>query len=702
MEYKDVRTKDGTVITDVPFDMDKNDPRIKARYEQIKAMGRPSGSFSGGPGPGTAAGSAPPPPIDPRAQGNGLAGEIGKGLGQGTAATVRGVAGGVANYYGTVVDPATAVINKVLDAIGAPPEIRGATLGQATKNLLDMVGVPESETMASKIVETASQGIGGAAAGLLTGTMLQGMAPALGASKMGAIGANLASGPVQQAMGGVGSEFGSELGSEAASAKAKEMGFGEFGQGVARGVGGFIGGVGGGVTGSTIGNVANLRPGGVHPMQSMVDDPRFKTELRTSDVFPPETPFQKAKQKASENMPFGTGPGRAAQQKDRIEDIKNTIGRFGGYDEDDAAIEVMNDLITKRADNFTRWENLKKQALKSVAEAKPGETVPMPKTIETIDNAIAYIKSRNNDDLLPGVAKLENAKKSFVNQPPDVIIDNRKFLGDVFNAPEMGSVKKAIDKQLKDTYTSVNEDLDNFIEKSAGSQAKNKWKIGNAEETKLFREVEGKILDRVLEEGKVRPEAVNRMIYNKDRSVLESLNKNLTAKGRGFVKTAIMQGVAEKIGEDASPDKFLTEMRRLRSGGDPVGVFFTGDDLTWIEGLTRVIKASDRASKFALNPPTGVQAYIPTGMLAVGAGTDSISRMLGGGDTGATIAAGIGVGGMITSGIASRVYESPGVRNLLMKLPKVKAGSAEETALVNRAMEAIKAHKTRETDKEQQ
>jgi hypothetical protein len=697
-----VETKDGTIITDIPDDIPKNDPRIKARYEQIKAMGRPAGSFSDGPGPGTAPGSAPPPPINPVQQGSGLAGEIGKGLGQGAAATVRGLAGGVAQTVGTVVDPATAVINTILDAMGAPKEIRGQTLLSATNSLMDFVGMPKSDTMSAKIVESASRGLGGAATGIGAGGAVAGMAPALGASKMGAIGANLASGPVQQAMGGVGSEFGSELGSEAASAKAKEMGFGELGQGVARGVGGFIGGVGGGVTGSTIGNAVNLRPGGVHPMQSMVDDPRFKTELKTSDVFPPETPFQKAKQKASENMPFGTGPGRAQQQKDRIEDIKNTIGRFGGYDEDDAVKAVTNDLITKRADNFERWENLKQQALETVAKENPDVKVPMPKTMETIDKAIAYIKSRNNDDLLPGIAKLENAKKSFMNQPPDVILDNRKFLGSVFDAPEMNAVKEAINDQLEDTYRSVNEDLTDLIKKSGGEQAKNKWLIGNKKQTELYDELEVKVLDRVLKEGKARPEAVNSMLYNKDRSVLESLNKNLTAKGREYAKTAIMQRVAEKIGEDASPERFLTEMRNLRSGGDPVGVFFTGDDLTWIEGLTRMLKASDRASKFALNPPTGVQAYIPTGMLAVGAGTDSISRMLGGGDTGATIAAGIGVGGLIASGLASRVYESPGVRNLLMKLPRVKAGSAEETALINRTLEAIKAYKARETDKEQQ
>jgi hypothetical protein len=672
MKYKDVRTKDGTVITDVPFDMDKNDPRIKARYEQIKAMGRPSGSFSGGPGPGTAAGSAPPPPIDPRAQGSGLAGEIGKGLGQGTAATVRGLAGGVANTVGTVVDPATAVINTILDAVGAPPEIRGQTLGSATKNLLDMLGVPQSETMASKIVESASRGLGEAATGIGAGGAVAGMAPALGASKMGAIGANIASGPVQQAMGGVGSEVASQVAGDMGASPGVQM----------------AAGLAGGVAGSTIGNVANLRKPPPGPMQSIVDDSaKFKTQLMTSDVIPPKTFAGKALQAGAEKIPVvGTGPVRATQQANRISDVRDLLHQFSADDETiKASNDVMRDLLTKRKDNFARWEGLKKEALKSVEESKPGATVPMPKTIKSIDESIAYLKGLNNEKVGPAISELTNWKTAVQNQSPSNVLTNKQMLGDIFDAPEMSAVKKVMGSELKKTYDAVKNDLTDFVGEAGGAQAKNKWNIANAEESKLFKEVEGKILDRILEEGKVRPEVVKNMLFNKDRSVIESLNKNLTAKGRASARTAIMQEVGKKIGEDASPEKFITEIRKLKNGGDPVGVFFSGDDLKAVEGLTRVLKATSRASQASLSPPTGVQLVLP-------AATTGLATYFGGGVPGFIAA----LGTMGAAGGAARIYESKPVRDILMKLPKVAAKSAEETALFNRLFEVVKAQSNKE------
>ena len=152
-----------------------------------------------------------------------------------------------------------------------------------------------------------------------------------------------------------------------------------------------------------------------------------------------------------------------------------------------------------------------------------------------------------------------------------------------------------------------------------------------------------------------------------------------------------MQEVGRRIGEDASPEKFLTEMKKLRSGGDPVGVFFSGDDLKVVEGLTRVLKATTRASQAALNPPTGVQAVIPLSLIGMGGGSVALEKYFGQGLPGLLVSAAL-VGG---SGLAARAYESPAVRNILMKLPTVKAGAKEEAALFNRLFEVIKAKEQR-------
>jgi hypothetical protein len=699
------QAKDGTVVTDIPDEVDIKTPEgvalVKARYEQIKAMGRPAGSFSAGPGPGTAPGTAAPvaPAQAPLSVPQGVA----QGLKQGTAASIRGVAGGVASTLGTVVDPATAVINTILDAVGAPKEIRGQTLGSATKNLLDLIGVPQSETMAAKIVESASRGLGGAATGIGAGQAVAGMAPALGASKLGAIGQNLASGPVQQAMGEVGANVAPEI--------AREIGASPL---VQAGVS-----LAGSVGGSALGNSMNLRPGAVNPMQSVVDDAtRFRTQPMTSDIFQPRTFAGKTGQALAEKIPIaGTGSTRAAQQANRIEDMRDTLRRFGAYDSAQASDDVMADLLSKKELNTARWSGMKNKVIddlsfKNIADdtgaggpvqiaATSGQDVsrivPMPLATKKIDDSIAFLKGLKNPSLWDTYIKeLESFKGSIDGQDLRNVEIGRATIGDVFGASENDSVKRIGKKLVTGTktepgiYAAVNDDMGNYIKK-AGSEAQyNRWKIGNNELSKMMDELDLDILKNTLEKGVDRPEVVKNMIRSKDRSVLESLNRNLNAKGREAAKTAIMQDVANKVGD--SPDKFVSEIERMAKSGDPVGVFFKGDDLKVVEGLTRVLKATKRASEAALNPPTGVQAVIPLSLIGMGGGSVALEKYFGQGLPGLLGSAAV-VGGI---GGGARIYESPAVRNILMRLPAIKPGAKEETALFNRLFEVIKAQESKE------
>lgn len=99
-----------------------------------------------------------------------------------------------------------------------------------------------------------------------------------------------------------------------------------------------------------------------------------------------------------------------------------------------------------------------------------------------------------------------------------------------------------------------------------------------------------------------------------------------------------------------------------------MGVFFRGDDSQRVEGLLRALKLTKRAQDAAIMPSNGVQAmpWVAGGALATVLGPVK----------GAAATAGIG-------GLA-RAYESAPVRNLLMKLPTVKPGSAEEGAIFKR------------------
>lgn len=828
--------KDGTRITNIPDEIDQNDPRLYEMYKQMKAAGVASAQYGSPVDPtgeaamlGAAARQAPAPalPAAPagrvqdlvmseprfdvkdlptamgtmgavvRGAGPVAAGTLAGGLAAGLpGAVVGGASAGVAQFVG---DPLISGINKLFGTNYTLPT-------DAIEDLFTRMGVAEPRNEAEKLIQAVSKGAAGGASDIMLGQALQmgaGLAPTTkqildkwlssgqlkglvdggSALERGAgvslvpttralVGKAIESGHLQQILGGAGGAAGSTI------AAQKGMGpLAQFGLGV-------LGSAGG----SALGNAMSLQPAGVHPMQEAVDaSGKLKTELRTSDVFPPETFLQKQVQKGMENIPFaGTGPGLAKQQKNRIADMRRLLNEYGSEYSASASDDVMRDMLAKRSGNIERWSGMKNKVIDELSFPKvadDGDTitsaaisvngkifegpshadavqqatekglikytdrgyvdsdgdllrpgwsdlfrtskgklinrfqadelfdttasenmsriVPMPATTKKIDDSIAMLKTLKNPTLWdPYIKELEAFKGSIDGQDLRNIEIARATIGDAFGASENDSVKRMGKKLVTGTkaepgiYDAVNDDMGNYIKKAGSQKEFDKWKIANTELSKMIKELDLPILESTLENGKTRPEVVKSMIYSKDRSVLESLYKNLTANGRASAVTAIFQDVAKKVGD--SPEKFVTEMKRLKNSGDPLGVFLRQDDIEAVKGLTRVLEASKRAGEFALNPPTGQQLYLPVG-IATGAGvTGDLAKWFGGGVTGVALSAGAGVTALGLAGALSRAYESPAVRNILMKLPTVKPGSVEEGALFKRLLEAAQAVKPKE------
>jgi len=389
-------------------------------------------------------------------------------------------------------------------------------------------------------------------------------------------------------------------------------------------------------------------------------------------------------------MLFGPGGMRAGEQADRIQDVKNLLRYFGADDAAQASDDVMRDLVSKRSANLDRWSNMQKEVLETVGKEKPGQTVPMTSTIKQIDESIAYLKGLKTESVKPAIATLTDWKTAIKDQSPENILTLRRQIGEVFAAPELTSVRSTMQKQLSGIYKKVNDDLSAFIGDTGDSKTLTKWKVANKELSKMMGELDLDILRNTLDKGTDRPEVVMNMLMNKDRSVIQALNRNLTSSGRESARSAIMQAVGKKIGDDASPEKFLTEIRKLRNSGDPIGVFFTGDDLKYIEGVTRVLKATSRASQAVANPATGQQLLIPLSLIGMGGGGAAIGQLFDKGIGGFLGVLG-SMGAAGAAGGALRLYESPAFRNILMKLPTVAAGSAEEAGLFKRLVEVAQA-----------
>jgi hypothetical protein len=238
----------------------------------------------------------------------------------------------------------------------------------------------------------------------------------------------------------------------------------------------------------------------------------------------------------------------------------------------------------------------------------------------------------------------------------------------------MAAVRKVAQQSLSNIYGPLREDMGAFIKASGEPGDFNKWKRANDTLAGMVGELKNTALKRALRNADSTPEDVSSLLFSAKPSDVRLLYSGLSPAGRAKAQAAILQKAVEKAGgmENVSPERFATQLNSL---GKSVGVFFNGKDLARVEGLTRVLKATQRASDAKLAPPTGVHA-VP---LMLGAGFDHFFGLAGG------IAA---AGG---TGLLARAYESVPVRNLLLKLGQSKPGSAEEGALLKRAGAALAA-----------
>ena len=666
------KAKDGTLITGIPDEVKKTDPRLYEQYKQMKAAGIGSGAFGSPVDPtgeaamlGAAARQAPAPQgvapsgIQPGGQAPSYAQEFGRGFVEAIpgnlGAVARGAIGGASSVATMVADPLTALVNKLL-----PDNMKQLPPSQGIQALLTMAGVPDAETEAQKILQSATAGL--AAGG---GTALAGKAMSAAPGAIGAIGKTLAAQPVQQMAGGMASGIASESAAQAGASPAVQ-----FGAGLA-----------GGMVDSGLAGI-QAKPSPVGPVQ---EAERAGVKLMTSDVRQPTTFASRWLRSASEKIPIaGTGPVRATQQAQRIAAVKDIVRQYGAEDFTAVTDDVMDDLLGKRASDLTRWSTAKNEVIDAVSQSTGTGAVPMTATTAKIDESIAALTSLKTAQVKPVIAILDDWKQAIQDQDLQSIEVLRKQIGEAFTAPDMASVRSTGERILSGIYPSVKQDMTDYIKAVGGEAAVNKWQVANKELSKMMGELDLGVMKTALNKGEMTPEAVKSILFSSKRSDVEALYRNLTPDGRAAARSAVIAKAAqdatvptEHIGDYISPDKFATQVKKL---GNQVGVFFTGDDLKQVEGLVRVLDYTKRAASAGVMPATGVQLAIPAGAAA-------LTQIFGSGIEGfmGAMTAGAAAGGI------ARVYESKAVRDILTKLPTLKMGGPEEAAMLKRLIEAAQA-----------
>jgi hypothetical protein len=199
--------------------------------------------------------------------------------------------------------------------------------------------------------------------------------------------------------------------------------------------------------------------------------------------------------------------------------------------------------------------------------------------------------------------------------------------------------------------------MGDFIRQNGQRRDYDRWTVANRRLSEEANELQNQALKRALRTGNATPEVVNNLLFSSKPSDVAALYRNLSPQGRAVARQAIIARAAARArnaGEEAvSPTRFANEVENL---GRSIGVFFNGDDLIRLQGLTRVLNATRRAGEANVFPTTGAQTYLPT-LITGGVGAF--------GGVGA-LAAGAGIG------LAARLYESPAVRNLLLQASRTE------------------------------
>lgn len=376
----------------------------------------------------------------------------------------------------------------------------------------------------------------------------------------------------------------------------------------------------------------------------------YGVPVMTSDINAPTTWAGKMGQAVGERIPFaGTGGMRATQQAARQGAVGDFIRNYGGEGGMPAVNDVMANLLQKRGSDLSKYTGMKTEAINRNASG----VVPVANTISAIDDQIAKLQGLNTRGVAPVITKLEDYKTAFQNQSLPNIEMLRKQLGEELKGADMASVKTTGEQVMRNVYGGLKQDMGDYIKQTGSRRDYDKWNVANTRLSEMIGETNVTGLKSALKKGEATPETIRTLLFSKKPSDVELLAKNLTPEGKQAAKTAIMQEAYAKIGTEASPERFISQMEKLST---QTGAMLTTAEKAELAGLVDALNLTKRAGAANVKPVTGAEVS--------GFAAPAIATYAAGGNPVAGLAA------TGAAGLFARAYESPAIRQLMVKMGK--------------------------------
>jgi len=412
------------------------------------------------------------------------------------------------------------------------------------------------------------------------------------------------------------------------------------------------------------------------PQQVIEAGQQFNVPVMTSDVTPPDTFMGRVTQQIGDVVPLGTAGRRRGQQEARIQAVETLLADAGVTVDQNIASEVVKGLNAKRSADISKYKGLKDDV---IDRYNTMGDVQAPKALDAIDGLLASLKGENMSRQLGGlISNLDDVKRS-LEGPGGLrkIEDNRATIFGLKGDDALSSVKGKAEKAFTKVYNSLNEDMGDFIKANGDMKDFNKWKVANTKLATMVGELEQQGLKRVLDKGDFDPDVVRRMLNSKNPQEVRLLFTNLGKQGRTNARLLLLQDAAQKAfnneTKEINPQAFTKAVLGAENG---FRQFFGGEEAKKVKGLAALMTATRRAQEAQFAPRTG-ERLVPFATAGSFAGLASLLGMdfLGG----VGLAAGFGA--------ARSLYESPPVRNLLVKIGETSG--SQQAQLIQRLQNNI-------------
>lgn len=380
--------------------------------------------------------------------------------------------------------------------------------------------------------------------------------------------------------------------------------------------------------------------------------------VMTSDVMQPKTFAGKSAQQVGEKIPIaGTGAKREAQQEARKRATDELINNYGEF----SYSAIVDSLKTQKNKLKNAAGNVLSSAGKKLDDV--GE-IPLDNTRAAIKAAQDELNKKGVISSSDAVTDLDTLIKTIDEAPQSftTLKENRTAFRDIINGADKADRSQLTSRAkslLERVGKAMTQDMESFAKQNLNAKEFIKWQRANKVYANEAQKMTKTRLKNVLDSGDITPENVKGMLFSQKPSEVNLLYKSLTPEGKANARAAIISKVVTDLSKrqsGVSPNTFASEMGKY---GLQTGAFFKGQEKRALNGLLKALNATRRAQDAAVTTATGQQA-VP--VLAGGAiVADPLTTIV----TGSTL------------GAISRSYESPVVRNLLLKLDSIPAHSTQ-------------------------